>query len=485
MSKKQIRVNGFEMATPGHINHGLWRLRGNRRVDYTKLDYWIDLARTAEKGLFDAIFLADVVGTYDSYKGSRNPALKAGMQVPNIDPSYVIPAMAAVTEHLGFAVTGTTTYESPFGWARRLSTLDHLTNGRFAWNIVTGYLPDAAYNYGLSDQVKHDDRYEIAEEFLEVVYELLESSWDDDAVVQDHENITYSDPSRVHEIGYEGNHFKVAGPHLSEPSIQRTPVLYQAGTSTRGKAFAARHAEGTFLLPKDDEQAAEEIADIRRQAEELGRAAEDIKAFLGVEIVTGHSTDEVNAKVQTLTDNRDLEGHLVLFSGWSGIDLSGDDTDKYLEYSGGDAMQTFERMWAEGEDRKKVGELVEHLSHPANDKLFIAGTPDQVADRLEQLIDGTGADGINLKQHLSPGTFEDFSDLVVPELQRRGRYRTSYTPGETLRERFYGAGVRHPLPGHPAAGAKKKRLSRQDQRAGSTEDNQPASAIEQAPQPVR
>src|SRR5699024_4947649 len=207
VSKKQIRVNGFEMATPGHINHGLWRMPGNRRVDYTKLDYWIDLARTAEKGLFDAIFLADVVGTYDSYKGSRSPALKAGMQVPNIDPSYVIPAMAAVTEHLGFAVTGTTTYESPFGWARRLSTLDHLTNGRFAWNIVAGYLPDAAYNYGLSDQVKHDDRYEIAEEFLEVVYELLESSWDDDAVVQDHENITYSDPSRVHEIGYEGNHF--------------------------------------------------------------------------------------------------------------------------------------------------------------------------------------------------------------------------------------------------------------------------------------
>lgn len=461
---KQIRVNGFEMATPGHINHGLWRLPGNRRVDYNKLDYWIELARVAEKGLFDAIFLADVVGTYGTYKGSRRPALKAGMQVPNIDPGYVIPAMAAVTEHLGFAVTGTTTYEPPFGWARRLSTLDHLTNGRFAWNVVTGYLPDAAANYGLSEQIKHDDRYEIADEYLEVIYRLLELSWDEDAVVKDGANHLYSDPDRVHEIGYEGKHFKVAGPHLSEPSVQRTPVIYQAGTSARGKAFAARHAEGVFLLPRDDQQAQEEIADLRRLAVEEGRQAEDIKAFLGVEIVTGHSTDEVNAKVQTLADNRDIEGHLVLFSGWAGIDLSGDDTDKYLEYKAGDAMQTFERMWSEGEDRKKVGELVEHLSHPANDKLFIAGTPDQIADRLIDLIDGTDADGINLVQHLSPGTFEDFSNLVVPELQRRGRYRTAYTPGETLRERLHGSGAR-PLPGHPAAAYAQERGLRQAQRA--------------------
>lgn len=461
---KRIQVNGFEMATPGHINHGLWALPGNRRVDYAKLEYWTDLARTLERGLFDAVFIADVVGTYDTYKGSRDPALRAGVQVPNIDPTLVISAMAAVTEHLAFAVTGTTTYEPPFGWARRLSTLDHLTGGRFAWNVVTGYLPDAAKNFGLSEQIKHDDRYELAEEFMDVVYHLFESSWDSDAVIQDVESGVYTDPARVHEIGYKGKFFDVAGPHLSEPSPQRTPVIYQAGTSDRGKAFAARHAEGTFLLPRDDAQAKADIADLRRLTQEAGRNPDDIKAFLGVEIVTGHSQEEVNAKVQTLVDHRDLEGHLTLFGGWAGIDLSGDDTDKYLEYNAGDAMQTFEKMWAEGESRKNVGELVKHHSHPANNKLFIAGTPDQVADRLEQLIDGTDADGINLIQHLSPGTFRDFTDLIVPELQQRGRYRTAYTPGETLRERLQGHGNGLPLPGHPADEIAKIREQREAKR---------------------
>ena len=446
-----IHVNGFEMATPGHINHGLWAVPGNRRTDYTTLGYWTDLAQTLERGLFDALFLADVVGTYTTYQGSRRAALRSGMQVPNLDPLLIVSAMAAVTEHLGFAVTGTTTYEPPFGFARRLSTLDHLTGGRLAWNIVTGYLPDAARNYGVSEQLKHDDRYEVAEEYLEVIYRLLQESWDDDAVVKDVEQHVYTDPDRVHEIGFKGTHFQVTGPHLSEPSPQRTPVLYQAGTSTRGKAFAARHAEGVFLLPRDEAQASEEIADLRRLTIEAGRAADHLKAFIGVEIVTAPTQEEVDAKVALLQQHRDLEGHLVLFSGWSGIDLSGDDTARYLEYRGGDAMQTFERMWSQGQDRKNVGELVEHLSRPENNNLFIAGTPDVVADRIEQLVDRTDADGLNLIQHLSPGTFQDFIEHIVPELQRRGRYRTSYTTGETLRERFFGPGNARPLGDHPAS----------------------------------
>ena len=448
---KQIHVNAFEMATPGHINHGLWRVPGNRRTEYKDLSYWTDLARLLERGLFDAVFLADVVGTYTTYKGDRRAALRAGMQVPNIDPAFVVPAMAAVTEHLGFAVTSTTTYEPPFGHARRLSTLDHLTRGRLAWNIVTGYLPDAALNYGLSEQVRHDDRYAIADEYLEVVYRLLESSWDDDAVVLDADNLVYTDPDKVHEIGFEGEYYRVAGPHLSEPSPQRTPVLYQAGTSARGKGFAARHAEAVFLLPRDDRQAREEIADLRRLAVEAGRAPDHVKAFVGAEVVVAPTRAEVEDKVALLKQYRDVEGHLVLFSGWAGIDLSGDDTDAYLEYKAGDAMQTFERMWSQGTERKKVGELVHHLSAPEHDNRFIAGTPSEVADRIEEVVDTTDADGINLIQHLSPGSFADFVEHVVPELQRRGRYRTAYTPGETLRERLFGAGRARALPDHPAA----------------------------------
>lgn len=469
---KRIQVNGFEMATPGHINHGLWALPGNRRTEYNTLKYWTDLAQTLERGLFDAVFIADVLGTYDTYKGSRDPALRAGAQVPNIDPTLVISAMAAVTEHLGFAVTGTTTYEPPFGWARRLSTLDHLTGGRFAWNVVTGYLPDAARNFGRDKQIKHDDRYDLAEEFMDVVYQLFESSWDSDAVIKDRARGVYSDPSRVHEIGFEGKFYDVTGPHLVEPSPQRTPVIYQAGTSKRGKQFAARHAEGTFLLSRDAEHAREEIADVRRLTVEAGRKAHDIKAFLGVEIVTGHNQAEVDAKVQTLVDHRDIEGHLTLFGGWAGIDLSGDDTDQYLEYTAGDAMQSMEKMWSEGENRKNVGQLVEQLSHPANNKFFIAGTPDHVADRLEEFIDITDADGFNLIQHLSPGTFRDFTDLIVPELQRRGRYRTEYTPGETMRQRLHGHGNGHALPGHPAADLAEAREGREARRRRRSAEEQ-------------
>ena len=192
------------------------------------------------------------------------------------------------------------------------------------------------------------------------------------------------------------------------------------------------------------------VADLRRLAVEAGRGPDHVKAFVGAEVVVAPTQAEAEDKVALLQEHRDLEGHLVLFSGWAGIDLSGDDTDAFLEYKAGDAMQTFERMWSEGEDRKKVGELVQHLSRPENDNRFIAGTPEQVADRLEEFIDTTDADGINLIQHLSPGTFVDFVDLVVPELQRRGRYRTAYTPGETLRERLFGEGNSRPLPGHPS-----------------------------------
>lgn len=170
--------------------------------------------------------------------------MKTGMQVPANDPMLIVPAMAQATTHLSFAVTISTTYEHPFSLARRLSTLDHLTNGRVAWNIVTTAVTSAARNFGLSEVIQHDNRYDIADEFLEVCYKLWEGSWEDDAVVL--ENGIYADPAKVHEINHQGQYFKVEGPHLCEPSLQRTPVIYQAGNSDRGRKFAARHAECVF-----------------------------------------------------------------------------------------------------------------------------------------------------------------------------------------------------------------------------------------------
>ena len=215
---KRLILNLFEMNTVSHITHGLWRLPDNNRHRFNDIEYWIELATMLEAGGFDAVFLADVIGAYDVFRSGTETALREGLQIPSNDPLLVIPAMAAVTKHLGFGVTFSTSYEPPFAFARRMSTLDHLTKGRVGWNIVTSYLPNAARNFGLDGEIPHDLRYKIADEYLDVLYKLWEGSWDDDAVVRDAENNVYSDPTKVRYINHVGEHFTVSGPHLCEPS---------------------------------------------------------------------------------------------------------------------------------------------------------------------------------------------------------------------------------------------------------------------------
>jgi FMN-dependent oxidoreductase (nitrilotriacetate monooxygenase family) len=241
---KRLILNLFEMNCVSHITHGLWRLPGNSRTRFNDIEYWTELAQLLEAGGFDAVFLADVIGAYDVFRGGPETAIREGLQIPSNDPMLVVPAMAAVTKNLGFGITFSTTYEPPFAFARRMSTLDHLTKGRVGWNIVTSYLPNAARNFGLTGEVDHDTRYEIADEYLDVLYKLWEGSWDDDAVIEDRENNIYADPSKVRYIDHEGPRFSVAGPHLSSPSTQRTPFLIQATQSARGIEFAGRHASG-------------------------------------------------------------------------------------------------------------------------------------------------------------------------------------------------------------------------------------------------
>ncbi|MFC7765062.1 NtaA/DmoA family FMN-dependent monooxygenase [Leucobacter soli] len=219
----RIHLNLFTMNTVGHLSPGVWRHRRDRSRRYTELDYWLGIARTAEAGLLDAVFFADVLGSYDVYRGGPEAAIAGGVQVPVNDPLQLVPAMASVTEHLGFGVTASTSFEHPFPFARRMSTLDHLTGGRVGWNVVTSYLGSGARNLGLDGQVSHDRRYDIAEEYLEVCYKLWQRSWEDDAVIEDRERGVFADPERVHPIAHRGEFFTVPGFHLSEPSPQRTP----------------------------------------------------------------------------------------------------------------------------------------------------------------------------------------------------------------------------------------------------------------------
>lgn len=271
---KDIKFNAFLMNCISHLSPGLWRQPGDSSLNYNDLDHWVRLAQTLERGLFDGMFLADILGVYDTYQGSLAPSLALAAQIPVNDPLPLIPVMAHATEHLGFGLTASVSVEHPFPFARRMSTLDHLTRGRVGWNIVTSYLDSAARNLGQDRITDHDRRYDMADEYLEVVYKLWEGSWADDAVTRGQS--TFADPEKVKPISHEGDFFKVRGVHLCEPSPQRTPVLYQAGSSTRGKRFASRHAECVFTGCPTTTVLRKVVDDIRGQVSEAGRDPHDV-----------------------------------------------------------------------------------------------------------------------------------------------------------------------------------------------------------------
>jgi alkanesulfonate monooxygenase len=435
---KQIRLNAFEMNCVAHQSPGLWRHPRDRSREYRRLAGWIELAQTLERGLFDGLFLADVLGVYDVFGGGPEAALRHATQTPVNDPLLLVPAMAAATKHLGFGVTVTLSYEPPFPFARRMSTLDHLTDGRIGWNIVTGYLDSAAKGMGEGGQRKHDDRYAVAEDYMQVVYKLWEGSWADNAVVADAGKGIFTRPERVRKVRHDGVHYKLDALHISEPSLQRTPVLYQAGSSPSGRAFAARHAECVFISGPSKKVIGPRVAAIRKLASEIGRNPTDILIFAMMTVILAPTDSEAQAKLADYRRYVDPEGALTLMSGWTGVDFSRFDPDQVVEHvnseSGRTAMENITR--ADPDRRWTVREVAEHVSIGGIGPL-IAGAPATVADQLEQWIDDTGIDGFNMAFAVRPETFVDIVDMLVPELQRRGRYKTEYAKG-SLREKLFG-----------------------------------------------
>ena len=448
---KEIRLNAFEMNCVAHQSPGLWRHPRDRSRDYRRLGGWIELARTLERGLFDGLFLADVLGVYDVFGGGPEAALRHATQTPVNDPLLLIPAMATATEHLGFGVTVTLSYEPPFPFARRMSTLDHLTDGRVGWNIVTGYLDSAAKGLGQAGQRRHDERYAVAEDYMEVVYKLWEGSWADDAVVVDAERGVFTRPERVRKVRHDGPHYKLDALHLSEPSPQRTPVLYQAGTSPAGRAFAGRHAECVFMSGPSKKVIAPRVAAIRKLAAEAGRNQADILMFAMMTVILAPTDAEAQAKLADYRRYADPEGALTLMSGWTGVDFSRFDPDQIVEHvdseAGRTAMENITR--ADPDRRWTVREVAQHVSIGGIGPVIV-GSPAAVADQLETWVDETGIDGFNLAFAVRPESFTDVVDLLVPELQRRGRYKNEYAKG-TLRQKLFGyarLGDRHPAARH-------------------------------------
>lgn len=451
MSTRPIRFNAFDMSCVGHISSGLWRHPDDQAHRYTDISYWTELAKLLEQGRFDGIFIADVLGTYDVYGGTADAAIKHGSQVPVTDPMLVVSAMAAVTEHLGFGVTAGTAYEHPYPFARRMSTLDHLTKGRVGWNVVTGYLPSAARNMGHEDQVEHDARYDIADEYLEVLYKLWEGSWADDAVVRDRESGVFTDPEKVRGIEHAGTHFTVPGIHLVEPSPQRTPVIYQAGASSRGIAFAAGNAEAIFVASPSKRALARQVTQIRDALEAAGRDRYAARIYGMATIIVDETPEKARAKEAEYLSYADDEAALVLMSGWMGADLSKFALTDPVTAVKSNAIQSLVTQFqdeAEAGTEWTVADIAEH-GKIGGFGARIVGSPEEVADQLQAWVAETDLDGFNLAYAITPGTFEDVVRWVIPELQRRGVYPTEYEPG-TLRQKLHGRGDRLPDEHHGA-----------------------------------
>ncbi|KAG7113237.1 Dimethyl-sulfide monooxygenase like protein [Verticillium longisporum] len=429
--KKQLILNAFVESCSGHQSPGLWRHPDDHSSEFNNIKHWVKLAQLLEKGGFHGMFIADVLGAYDVYKGPKNPdpAIVSGAQWPVNEPLMTVSAMAAATESLGFGVTVATTYEQPYHLARRLSTLDHLTGGRVGWNIVTGYLDSAARNLGHTQQPEHDERYVMAEE---------QSSWRDDAVKLNRETGIYTDPKLVRTIDHVGKFYQVTGPHICEPSPQRTPVILQAGTSRAGKAFAAKNAEAIFVAGHSPSVIANNIAEIRAAArDEYGRDPASIKFLALLCPVIASTQEKAQARYEEFLSFGSEDGALALFGGWTGIDMAKYADDEELRHVESNAIRSAVEAWS-----KSAPGVAKWTKHTVGNHI-----------KMERWVAEADVDGFNLAYALMPGSFEDIISDLFPVLRKRGLLWEGYAvPGGTYRENLRGEkGAARPPPDHPAA----------------------------------
>jgi FMN-dependent oxidoreductase (nitrilotriacetate monooxygenase family) len=432
---KEIRLNVLEQGNPSFQAFGLWAHPRDKAVDYLKMDYWLDYARLAERGLFDNFFLADVYGFPDVYEGSAAGALRNGSQAPSLDPSVIVAVMATATKNLCFTMTGSASYEAPYSFARRISTLDHITGGRLGWNIVTSYLRNGALAMGRPKLTEHDLRYEMADEFLEGVYRLWEQSWAEGALVKDKESRIYAEPSLIEPIEFNGEYHQFKAISAVEPSPQRTPVLFQAGGSERGRRFAATHAEGVYLNGTKPELVAAQVARIRAAAVEQGRDPQSLKFFTGISVFVDETEALAKARYADYKKYSSFEGLISMMSGVMGIDLSNYPLDQPITYEKNDANQSALEMFT----RNNQWTLRQVLDEKAlcGTNVALIGTAEQVAEEMAHWMEICDIDGFNVARIVAHETLENFVDMVVPELQKRGLYKTEYRPG-TFREKLFG-----------------------------------------------
>jgi FMN-dependent oxidoreductase (nitrilotriacetate monooxygenase family) len=434
MAKKRAHLLGFVQHGVNSHATGMWRHPKDKiNWDWSRPTYWQHLGRTMERGMFDAMFIADELAPYNNYAGSSDATVKYAVQCPVHEPSTVVPIIAAATTHLGVGVTLSTAFEHPYSMVRRLSSLDHLSGGRIAWNIVSSYSKSEWDAYG-AEMTKRSGRYERMEEYMELCYKLWDS-WEPDAIIGDRATGIFADPAKVHEVNHQGEYFRCKARSFVFRSPQGYPVLWQAGSSDRGRDFAAKHAEAIFAVHPNVERMREYTDDLDFRLEKrFNRKPGSVKRIYGVQTVVGLTRSEAQEKYERIQECIPLEGAMAWISGHFGPDFSKYDPNEQVQNIEIPGIQgLFDSIiYAKGGAPVTVREAAliyaEGMGMPR-----VVGTPSDIADQLEHFMDDGGADGFMLAATYTPGCFEEFADLVVPELQRRGRLRTRYA-STTLRE---------------------------------------------------
>ncbi len=430
---RELHLAGFLIASNVTHSHAAWRHPGST-TDYFGPDYYRRVAQTLERGKFDFLFFADLLATPVRFGNDIRVPIERGTQAAaTIDPSLVAASLANVTERLGLAITKSTTYFHPYEVARIFGTLDHLSRGRAGWNVVTSLNQAEAHNFGVQEHLGHDERYERAQEFLEVAFKLW-GSWERDALVRDKASGRFADPDKVHTVDHEGQWFATRGPLTVPHSPQSRPVIIQAGSSPTGRDFAARWAEAIFEIDPTPEGRKAYYEDIKTRASDAGRNPDDVKIFPSFVPFIGETEAIAKEKQAYHNELADPISGLITLSVHTDHDFSQYDLDAPIEEVTVPGTQgLFEvahRLSVEDNlTLRDVGKLyAQGVLLPQ-----FVGTPEQIADRIEESFHGGEADGFILSAAQSPGTFDEFVDLVVPELQRRGLFRTEYT-GTTLRD---------------------------------------------------
>ena len=433
---RQMKLGAFFHPTGHHI--ASWRHPDSYAAAAVDFAHYTELAQTAERGKFDLLFLADSpsMRNWPPERQSRVATYIAGFE-----PITLLAALAAVTNHIGLVATATTTYNEPLHIARKFASLDHISGGRAGWNLVTSTNPKEALNFGKETHLAHDDRYDRAREFAQVVRGLWDS-WDEDAFVRDKASGRYFDPERLHVLDHKGEHFSVRGPLNVPRPPQGHPVIVQAGSSDVGKELAAEIAEVVFTAHQSVENALKFYDDLKGRLAKYGRAPDDVKIMPGVSPVIGRTQQEADEKFEHLQSLVHPEIGLALLGELLGnIDLSPYPLDGPLpDIAKSDSSQHVLKMFTDMAREEKLSIRQLYLRVVCRGHWILCGTPETVADKLQEWFEAGGADGFNVMPPYLPRALDDFVDQVVPELQRRGIFRKDYE-GRTLRDNL---GLRRP-----------------------------------------